>query len=93
MADVAIMQAHSADGEPSPKMKKPYTRKLTDKRREQNRRAQKVYREKLKKKEEPVGEQTGGTRNNLSGGERLFSLPEVRIESTSIPPLPHQNLN
>jgi hypothetical protein len=37
--------------------KKPYIRIMTDKRREQNRRAQKVYRERLKKKLEELNEQ------------------------------------
>jgi hypothetical protein len=46
-------QTSKASGAP----KKPYVRIMTDKRREQNRRAQKVYRERLKKKLEALDEQ------------------------------------
>ena len=40
--------------------RKPYVRIVTDKRREQNRRAQKAYRERLKKKLEDLEEQAAG---------------------------------
>ena len=42
-----------------PDVRKPYLRVLTDKRREQNRRAQKAYRERLKKKLEVLEQQAG----------------------------------
>ena len=52
---------HSADMSNRPgaqgTAKKPYVRIVTDKRREQNRRAQKAYRERLKKKLEVLEEQ------------------------------------
>ncbi|KAH0846161.1 hypothetical protein AYO21_09175 [Fonsecaea monophora] len=41
--------------------RKPYVRRVTDKRREQNRRAQKAYRERLKKKLEVLEEKAAGS--------------------------------
>jgi hypothetical protein len=46
--------------------KKPYVRLITDKRREQNRRAQKIYRERLRKRLEDLEEQAAVTTSTTS---------------------------
>lgn len=51
------MAANQTTGATKTNAKKPYVRIVTDKRREQNRRAQKAYRERLKKKLEVLEEQ------------------------------------
>ena len=60
MADIANRPSPMSNDGAETKTKKPYARTMTDKRREQNRRAQKVYREKLKRKlegeDEPLKE-------------------------------------
>ena len=62
MADLAVLQAHAdANHGEEANSKKPYVRVMTDKRREQNRRAQKSYREKLKRKLEDLEEQVAST--------------------------------
>ncbi|KIX96652.1 uncharacterized protein Z520_07371 [Fonsecaea multimorphosa CBS 102226] len=69
---------------------KPYVRLVTDKRREQNRRAQKAYRERLKKKLEVLEEQAASTLSQPSQHQQTTgksshkpvasSRTEIRIE-------------
>ncbi|KIW70728.1 hypothetical protein PV04_02969 [Phialophora macrospora] len=71
-----------------PGSRKAYVRRVTDKRREQNRRAQKAYRERLKKKLEALEEQAA------SALPHAAALPDqsLRVPSTEIHPERHVGL-
>ena len=85
MADVAVPFAAASNHGDLSKAKKPYVRVLTDKRREQNRRAQKNYREKLKRKLEDLEDQVASTstkQNDLnSNSDPIVEQPPVTSKS------------
>lgn len=68
--------------------KKPYVRQLTDKRREQNRRAQKIYRERLRKRLEDLEEQAAATTSSSSSNpsDTASSKPQVNHARIMDPP-------
>jgi hypothetical protein len=65
--------------------KKPYARQMTEKRKEQNRRSQKIYREKLKKKleelEEKVQEQTQPKQSSSPAEAIVLDIPRHSRQS------------
>ena len=85
----------SVPGEGESKQKKVYPRKLTDKRREQNRQAQKVYREKQKKKieelERKIEEVTASTSTSAPSSSRSGNsavTPEHPPDTNDAFPIP-----
>ena len=93
MADVASASVLTATNGQA-RMKKPYVRVITDKRREQNRRAQKVYREKLKKKLDGLEEQVASqgsdydqaaADNSLPDEAATTNQPQATVEDAPIP--------
>ncbi|ETN40428.1 uncharacterized protein HMPREF1541_04705 [Cyphellophora europaea CBS 101466] len=97
-----------ARDEQQPQVKKPYVRVMTDRRREQNRRAQKVYREKQKKRLEVLEDQVASTGLDSAAAKgrakkeiprsvppsiQMSRSPEPKPESEeSYAPLPTQNI-
>ncbi|KIX09455.1 uncharacterized protein Z518_00535 [Rhinocladiella mackenziei CBS 650.93] len=71
--------------------RKPYVRLVTDKRREQNRRAQKAYRERLKKKLKVLEEQAVSTSSNLD--TPLVSTTDINVEDVPLFRKPSQTTN
>ncbi|OAP61417.1 hypothetical protein AYL99_03620 [Fonsecaea erecta] len=65
--------------------RKPYVRLVTDKRREQNRRAQKAYRERLKKKLEVLEEQAASTLSHPSPHHQAPRTSSIDLIANSGP--------
>ena len=102
MAHVETEPATAADPGDMAKTKKPYVRLMTDKRREQNRKAQKIYREKLKRKLENLEEQVAeketepGPQNvnrSLPDPVAPSQQPSATLLDPSVPPSHLINLN
>ena len=76
--------------------KKPYARPMTDKRKEQNRRSQKTYREKLKKKLEELEEKVQDKRQLKHSpsplGATVRGIPE-HVSESAIPNIFNRNKN
>ncbi|KAK5052095.1 hypothetical protein LTR84_002899 [Exophiala bonariae] len=70
---------------PQSTKKKPYVRQLTDKRREQNRRAQKIYREKLRKRLEDLEEQAAATGTTSTSSSSALGTPASRSTVNHVP--------
>lgn len=80
----------ASNHEAQTRKKKPYVRQLTDKRREQNRRAQKIYREKLRKRLEDLEEQAAATTSTSSTSSSATPASRSTVNHAPIPGSPRQ---
>ncbi|KEF60651.1 uncharacterized protein A1O9_02212 [Exophiala aquamarina CBS 119918] len=76
--------SNHADASPTKPQKKPYVRRITDKRREQNRRAQKIYRERLRKRLEDLEEQAATVGSSANDSAAAFITPAPSSGSDDI---------